>query len=73
MSIYKGPQLFEFIGASVRYVFPIGFEKEDRKGLFKRILTENVNLFNRSWKTFIVNSIVGAISLFIIAVLILVF
>ena len=57
MGMYKGPYVFEFIGATMRWGFLILFfpKHKNEKGLFKKILVGNSTLGSRSWETFFLN------------------
>lgn len=75
MGMYNGPYAFEYIGAVIRWLFLWLFfrDKRNQKGLFKEVLTGNAGLTQRSWKTFMLNVIVGLLgisSLVILAVII---
>lgn len=73
MSMYKGPYVFEFVGAFVRWAFLMLFKNErTKKDLFKKILTGQTDLAQRSWDTFIPNFLVG-IATVIIAILVILY
>jgi len=60
--MYKGPYVFEFVGAFIRWSFLILFVKSERtkKDLFKKILAGGTNaLSQRSWETFMGNFLLG--------------
>lgn len=68
MSMYRGPHLFDFIGASIRWLFLVLFSQEHRnqKDLFKKILGTGRPLGKESWKTFLLNVLIGAVAVFLI-------
>lgn len=63
MSMYKGPYLFEYIGALIRWLCLILFfpAHKNEKGLFKKVLAGENSLVERSWDTFFVNFFIGII------------
>ncbi|GAA0891033.1 hypothetical protein GCM10009122_07120 [Fulvivirga kasyanovii] len=64
MSMYKGSYGFEFIGAVVRWSFLVLFPKyRNQKGLFKKVLTGGVNLGERSSEVFVLNLLIGLITI----------
>jgi hypothetical protein len=72
--MYKGPYVFEFVGAFIRWSFLMLFVKGERnkKGLFKRILTgDNSTLGQRSWETFIPNFSIGVIVIVLVTLTVL--
>lgn len=73
MSMYKGPYVFEFVGAFIRWALLMLFVKGERnkKDLFKRILAGNNRLAQRSWETFIPNFLVGVIVIISIIIVVL--
>jgi hypothetical protein len=71
--MYKGPYVFEFVGAFIRWAFLMLFVKSERskKDLFKRILTGDNTLGQRSWGTFIPNFLVGVIVIISVTLIVL--
>jgi hypothetical protein len=63
MSMYKGPYLFDFIGATVRWLWIVAVYPKRRyeKDLFKKVLTGGRALGDEPWQTFFLNFIVGVL------------
>jgi len=72
MSMYKGPYVFEYIGAFMRWIFLVLFHGKRRKerGLLKKILAGDTPLGERSLKTFLLNSFIGVLVTTLIVIII---
>jgi hypothetical protein len=66
--MYRGPYLFDFIGAFVRWLFLVLFSQKHRneKGLFKKILAVDRPLGKEAWEIFFLNFFIGIIAVFLI-------
>ena len=71
--MYKGPYVFEFIGACIRWFFLVLFGKDERqkRNLFSKILKGDGTLGERSWNTFAVNFLVGIATVIFVTLIIL--
>lgn len=63
MGMYKGPHMFEFVGAFVRWlVLKLIIREGTKKELFRNILAgEASSPMHRSWYTIFVNFFIGVI------------
>ena len=70
MGMYNGPYLFEYVGAFIRWLLLIFLSEEKRRqqGLFKRILTGNNSMVERSAKTFFTNFVVGLLFILLMVI-----
>ena len=75
MSMYKGPYVFEYIGALMQWLCLILFSKKyrNKKGLFKKILAGNGPLAERTWETFFSNFFIGMATIVLIVTIIIVY